>query len=488
MNNDIGMILGDSYANNSTSQSLNVSQNNSQNNNGEFTKVLKNTFTKKSSVKTLNSKSNNECDSTSKQDKVSSNQGNNDKSLKATKDDEKIRNLLRKAGVPEEKIEKIEVNDLAKLNQLLSSENINLDNLNCKDLISLLQLLINSNNNLHEENLLGQISELIDNSISNAYLDTTNKKVDTKELVNGIKDKLNSLFTSKVTDKLSNEQNIPLVKELVNSLQEKLASAVEVKVQENSSLPKEEIIGEIKKEILKMAEVDNKGLKTAISKDEQPIITPESIEKVTISEDKNSNNKGNEQLKDNRPSAEEKILKSISEDDKKDKFSKAVNFINHFNSLNKTQDAELVSAEKLVVNKDTIVSDVIKAVKYMDINNSKNLIVKINPKELGEIVINVTMENGKMKANITANNKEAFNLLNANISDINDKLQNSNIKIQNFSLSLYEDTTFFKDKEQRGQGSRNNRGNENKNNVIDDVEEVSENNISNDIRNLNIFA
>lgn len=484
MENNIGIISGNDYCSNNVSQSSNVSQNN----NGDFTKVLKNTFTKKSSTKVPNSKNSSECDNTTKGDKISSNQGNDDKNIKTTKDEQKIKTLLKKAGVPEEKIEEIKVDDLDKLTQVLSSEDVNINNLNFKDLISLLQCLINSNNNIPEEKLLGQVEKLIDNSIKDTFLDTTSKKVDSKELVNSIKDKLNSLFSDEITDKFKDGQNVPLIKEVINSLQDKLANAVEEKVQGNMNLPKEDMIKEIKKEIFKMLKVEDKDSKVTTSKEEQHVITVDNTDKSVRTENKDSNNKGNEQLKDNKTGAEEKILKSISEDDKKDKFSKAVNFINHFNSLNKSQDVESVSLEKLVVNKDTIVSDVIKAVKYMDVNNTKNLTVKINPKELGEIVINITMESGKMKANITANNKEAFNLLNANISDINDKLQNSNIKIQNFSLSLYEDTTFFKDKEGGGQESRNNKGNESKNTTIDEVEEVSENNISNDIRNLNIFA
>ncbi|MCH4237310.1 MAG: flagellar hook-length control protein FliK, partial [Clostridium tyrobutyricum] len=82
--------------------------------------------------------------------------------------------------------------------------------------------------------------------------------------------------------------------------------------------------------------------------------------------------------------------------------------------------------------------------------------VKISPKELGNITINLVMEEGKMKAVITASNKDAYNILNSNIQDLSNKFQNSEIKIQNFSLNLYhEDTTFFKGegKNRQDQGS-----------------------------------
>ena len=87
-----------------------------------------------------------------------------------------------------------------------------------------------------------------------------------------------------------------------------------------------------------------------------------------------------------------------------------------------------------------------KAMTYMDSNGIKDLTVKIMPKELGEVTIKLSMENGVMKANITASNKDAYNLLSSNIKDISDKLQDSNIKIQNFNIDVYNgDTTFFKD-------------------------------------------
>nr|WP_246582674.1 flagellar hook-length control protein FliK [Clostridium mobile] len=127
----------------------------------------------------------------------------------------------------------------------------------------------------------------------------------------------------------------------------------------------------------------------------------------------------------------------------------------------------------------------------METGNLKDLTVKINPKELGEVVISITMENGKMKASITANTKEAYNLINSNMSDIANKLETSQIKIQNFALNLYEDTTFFKG-EGKGHGEKqNNQGRKNSSlSAIDDSldgDDILEN-ISEDLRNVNTLA
>ena len=186
--------------------------------------------------------------------------------------------------------------------------------------------------------------------------------------------------------------------------------------------------------------------------------------------------------------SEEAVLKNILGDKEDNKFSKAVNFMNQFNKVANAENLEAENVENIIATKETLKTDVIKAVKYMELNNIKNLTVKINPKELGELVIRIIMESGKMKANITANNKEAFNLLNANLQDITDKLQKGAVKIENFSLNLYEDTTFFSnDKEKGKEEFKGNKKNSTKVNAIEN--DIIENeNSTEDLSNISILA
>jgi flagellar hook-length control protein FliK len=160
-------------------------------------------------------------------------------------------------------------------------------------------------------------------------------------------------------------------------------------------------------------------------------------------------------------SFEEKFLKNLLGEDKDDmKISKTVNFMNQFEAV-KTLDTSKVQTPNLVINKSDFQADVIKNIKFMEINNIKDLTVKMNPKELGEITIKITMESGIMKANISAQNKETYNLLNQNIQDISDKLKNMDIKIQSLDINIYEDSTFFsKDSNEKNNNGRqdNNRG------------------------------
>ncbi|MCB2340780.1 flagellar hook-length control protein FliK [Clostridium estertheticum] len=197
---------------------------------------------------------------------------------------------------------------------------------------------------------------------------------------------------------------------------------------------------------------------------------------------KNQNQSSSDNKKDNKSSgyssSEEKFLNKLLSGDKDDvKISKAVSFMNQFQTV-KTSDASKVLSANLVVDKNNFEADVIKSIKFMEVNNIKDLTVKMNPRELGEITIKLTMESGIMKASILAQNKETYNLLNNNIQDIQDRLKNMDIKIQSLDINVYEDSTFF-NKNSSGNNNNNNgkQDNNSKTNVdIDDDVAISSNN------------
>jgi flagellar hook-length control protein FliK len=106
-------------------------------------------------------------------------------------------------------------------------------------------------------------------------------------------------------------------------------------------------------------------------------------------------------------------------------------------------DKPLVVDAPVTINKDNFNADFIKAIKFMDINNIKELSVKVIPKDLGEIVIRLSLDNGVMKANITAANKETYNILNAQLPAISNQLTDQNMNIQSFNLSLSNGDNFL---------------------------------------------
>ncbi|WP_231266706.1 flagellar hook-length control protein FliK [Clostridium botulinum] len=114
----------------------------------------------------------------------------------------------------------------------------------------------------------------------------------------------------------------------------------------------------------------------------------------------------------------------------------------------------------------------------MEQNDVKEMTVKVMPRELGEIVIRLTVENGLMKANITANNKEAYNLLNSKAQELNNSLGNGEIKIQNFTIDIYNgDTTFFSrenSKEHRNNSNNSTKGRSESVQALEDVKDNEE--------------
>nr|WP_243278045.1 flagellar hook-length control protein FliK [Clostridium yunnanense] len=69
----------------------------------------------------------------------------------------------------------------------------------------------------------------------------------------------------------------------------------------------------------------------------------------------------------------------------------------------------------------------------------KELTLKTNPGNLGEITIKLTLDTNNMKATLTANTKEAFNLLNDNLKELQKSLSSNGIKIPEVSIELRND-------------------------------------------------
>lgn len=369
-----------------------------------------------------------------------------------------IKDKLKEVGISEEKLNNI--NSIEDLEQLIKDDILSAHESNVlpNEAISIMGVLIlNSLNNITSKDEVSQLKEVI---MSNVKLLIDNVNLDDSYF----KNKLNSLLENIDENILDNKLHIGLPESFKQNLQEELASLVkEAKESLNKSSNKTGVIFE-KHEV--SLNKDANVVSNNIKQDEGSFLS----------------------LKDNKLAQEENILKSLSKGSSKDnKIENAVNFINHLKTT--VENVQVPAEENIVINKDTFVNDILKTVKYMEINNLKDLTVKINPKELGEIIIKVTVEGGVMKANINAQNKEAFNLLNAHLSELNDKLQQNNIRIESLNINIYEDTTFF-----RGQSQHENSGKQqekkNKSSTTEiqglDIDEVISPN--EEVNNVNLFA
>lgn len=319
------------------------------------------------------------------------------------------------------------------------------------------------------EELLNEGNELgnsIEELILNVVEDISKEDIDFKETLKGV-----NIKDLGLEEKVNKEEFKETIKGILQNPEDKEELLKEIK-STISSLIKEEV--------------------TVVKKDftnKNTITSGEELHTKVATKKENLSKSSSEDFFNKEETSEDTILKNILGDKEENKFSKTINFMNQFNKIANVENPEMETVENIVANRETLNTDVIKAVKYMELNNIKNLTVKVTPKELGELVIKITMESGKMKANITANNKETFNLLNANLQDITDKLQKGAIKIENFSLNLYEDTTFFSnDKDKSGEGSKEKKKNNlNGNiNIEDDIKEDRD--YLGELSNLSILA
>lgn len=190
-------------------------------------------------------------------------------------------------------------------------------------------------------------------------------------------------------------------------------------------------------------------------------------------------------------SKEDKFLNSLLDDKKDDSLNK----INLFASRSQViQNQSSDNVRGLTINKATFTNDFIKDVKFMSTNAMKELTVKVNPGDIGEITIKLIQEDGVMKANLKANSKEATALLMQNLADIKKQLNEQNIKIADVNIELYqEDTTFFAQQgfgrqlsEEQGRSSNSKRSNIVSN--IAAIEELDDNNSASINNNIEFFA
>lgn len=441
------------------------------------------------------------------------NQNNTVKNNNVSEDDsskpvpKEVKDALKEAGMSDEEVDKI--NSLKDLKDKVEPDK----------LLSILLSLMNGNfSNIDSSNIKDKIGEQIKsiiNSDPNKYANVTDEAQLKNKLVDGLFDKISSDANGAVVTntKVSNIKDVStkIPTELTTAANENLKPNENLKVDDKKSqvqsldmetasnnadtkaVTSDDILSKVKSELnavlkdclkdLKSNKEDSNSLKfTAANLNGK---AAEELIKPVTDGDKTSDDSSMLNSKDSK--GDEGFLKNLLSDSN-DKISRVTNFMSQFNNM-KVDNNAVSDLEKVVINKNTVGTDMIKALKYMQTNNKSDLIVKINPKELGEVVIKITMESGVMKASINAANKEAYSLLNSNLADITNKLQNNDIKIQDLSLNLYnEDTTFFKD------GSDQNRsGSEQKGKKAQNVGSIGEEEIGIDSQletdsNLNILA
>lgn len=153
--------------------------------------------------------------------------------------------------------------------------------------------------------------------------------------------------------------------------------------------------------------------------------------------------------------------------------------------INKSMDINKTKSDNVNLKhiESNVMDDSIKAIKHMKTNDIQELTIKLRPKELGDMNIQLLKDNESMKAVVTVFNKDVFDSINKNITDLKQHLELTNVNIKDVSVQMHSDNrstsdTFDKAFEQ--QNRQNNQENMNKqdtnnkrNNIVieDDIKE-----------------
>lgn len=426
-------------------------------------------------------------------EKTKSNDGDSSKNKPLSKEEKTV---LKEAGINDSEIDSIKSeNDLKEaivkkllggdvkenedinslLAMLMSLMQGNFDNTNYINIKSIIdknsgnaEKLINILSNLTSQNKLNiDLLGMLKKELSPDMVQALNLNDD--NVIEKIKTELSAILGNKekdanITKSFSSSNGEPVLEKEINPLLNS-TKFVSKNIKDDSNINKNDGLEDIKDAI---KNIQGEQIESPVKNNKKPSDT-------------------NLMMEDGNSKSDEDFLKNLLSNNNNDKISKVTNFMSQFNNA-KVENVNVAQIENLVINKNNFSADMIKSIKYMELNNMKDLTVKINPKELGEVVIRLTMEAGAMKATITAANKEAFNLLNSNLSDMTNKLQNSDIKVQSLALNLYnEDTTFFKDGSNNGQSYEENKGK--RNYAVGAIsEEETVDNVSSVDSNVNMLA
>nr|WP_317331046.1 flagellar hook-length control protein FliK [uncultured Romboutsia sp.] len=173
-------------------------------------------------------------------------------------------------------------------------------------------------------------------------------------------------------------------------------------------------------------------------------------------------------------------------------YSNSIGGFNKFNTVynnNIKTDTEQPVSE---IRQEFISDDIVKAVKYIKSNDMESLNVKFNPRDLGEISINISKHNEESNLLITVDSDSVFDFVNENIQDIKNHLKDTNIDIKDVFIVVKSDNeNLFSDNLSRGfnqeSNFKQNKNNKSKKDNQEIIDDLTINDYNNDDENLNIL-
>lgn len=136
-----------------------------------------------------------------------------------------------------------------------------------------------------------------------------------------------------------------------------------------------------------------------------------------------------------------------------------------------------------------VMDDSIKAIKHMKTNDIQELTIKLRPKELGDMNIQLLKDGESMRAVVTVFNKDVFDSINKNIADLKQHLELTNVNIKDVSVQMHSNNTNTSDtfdkafEQQNRQNNQENMSKKNTNDKHNNVvieDDIKENTIDDD--------
>lgn len=159
--------------------------------------------------------------------------------------------------------------------------------------------------------------------------------------------------------------------------------------------------------------------------------------------------------------------------------------------INKSVDMNKIKNDNVNLKQieSNVMDDSIKAIKHMKTNDIQELTIKLRPKELGDMNIQLLKDGESMRAVVTVFNKDVFDSINKNITDLKQHLELTNVNIKDVSVQMHRDNTNTSDtfdkafEQQNRQNNQENMSKQNTNDKHNNVvieDEIRENIIDDD--------
>ncbi|HBG5055672.1 TPA: flagellar hook-length control protein FliK [Clostridioides difficile] len=159
--------------------------------------------------------------------------------------------------------------------------------------------------------------------------------------------------------------------------------------------------------------------------------------------------------------------------------------------INKNLDTNKVKNDNVNLKhiESNVMDDSIKAIKHMKTNDIQELTIKLRPKELGDMNIQLLKDGENMRAVVTVFNKDVFDSINKNMTDLKQHLKLTNVNIKDVSVQMHSDNrntsdtfdkAFEQQNRQNNQENMNKQNTNNKRNNMAIEDEIKENIIDDD--------